>query len=237
MTEGYKKPFLVFSAIVLVGFLVSASVWWKAREGETSAQANRDSTEEGISPSGFADANPVGKTREPISPLTKRLCSSGLKCEHEPLLASSIEEARWLQKFGYPSQEEVSQFSALSESQLERQAASGSLAALAVYGGRLTKSNRLGDGLLALKQAADNGSIYAYYELSNAYATNSTLKNNIDAAAFLRVAYLLGDSKAATAIQMNFPGLGPVDNRAIDMRAASLYSTFANERPASPRPL
>ncbi|UNK48475.1 hypothetical protein MNR01_11980 [Lysobacter sp. S4-A87] len=73
--------------------------------------------------------------------------------------------------------------------------------------------------------------------MSAIYRNHPGFKNYIEAAAFLRVAYILGDGKAAGQILKDFPKYGPVDYTIIDRRASSLYRTFAKERRPSVRPV
>ena len=61
--------------------------------------------------------------------------------------------------------------------------------------------------------------------------------NIVEAGAYLRVAYILGDAKAATELQRRLPGLTPGEQAMIDERAASLYQTMAGARAPAPRPL
>ena len=108
---------------------------------------------------------------------------------------------------------------------------------MVVLGARLVRQRRLGDGLDLMRHAAEAGSIYAYYELSNAQMHNPRLGGLVESAAFLRVAYLLGDVKAAGVMHRRFKMLGPVERVLVDERAASLYRTFAKNRPPTQRPM
>lgn len=169
--------------------------------------------------------------------VSEYLCRQGDDCKSNALAASSSEEAAWLQANGYPSSAELARLQKLSDSQLKTAADAGSVTALAVYGERLALGNDTKNGLDALRKATERGSIYAYYGLSNVYAERKGLKNIVDSGAYLRVAYMLGDSKAGTALLGKTPPIHPVEMAAIDRTAASLYQTYANNRPPRPRPI
>jgi hypothetical protein len=169
--------------------------------------------------------------------LHEYLCADPSSCGGEVLGASSEQEAAWLRANGYPSNEELRNLQGLSDSQLKAAADTGSVTALVVYGERLALGSDTAGGLDALRNAADRDSIYAYYALSKVYAKNKALRNLVESGSFLRVAYMLGDNKASTAMQTYIPNLHPVENAAIDRRAASLYQTYAKARPPRPRPI
>jgi hypothetical protein len=60
----------------------------------------------------------------------------------------------------------------------------------------------------------------------------------VEAGAFLRLAYLLGDRKAAYALHslMEQYGAGHIESIKIDRRASGLYESYAHRRQPSPRP-
>ena len=192
--------------------------------------------------SGQASAQAEGQALEPVLAAPKEegfseyQCTRPVDCNSNVLGASTREEATWLRANGYPSQAELKNLRQLSDSQLKAAADAGSVAALAVYGERLAMGDDTAGGLDALRTAADRNSIYAYYGLARVYAERKGLKNLVESGAYLRVAYMLGDSKAATTLQAGFPTLHPVENAAIDRRAASLYQTFAKNKAPRPRP-
>lgn len=163
------------------------------------------------------------------------LCVRGACTEQPAFTAETIQEGKWLLSHGYPSRRQLQEWGGLSTDQLKRVANSGSLAGMAVYGERLAAQGQFWTGMGALKNAADRGSIYAYYAISRAYAGNSPKRNRIDAAAYIRVAYILGDSKASEYMYRNFK-LSPVEANVVDRRAAGLYATFAENARPSPRP-
>lgn len=164
------------------------------------------------------------------------LCPAGPECESDLLGASSTEEAEWLIRNGYPSTEELKRLSSLSDSQLKKEADAGSLPAMVSHGLRLVDQGDSVAGRVSIFDATQRGSIYGYYAMSSVYQSTPGLASRVESGAYLRVAYILGDVKAAEELQRRFPGLGQVEQAAIDKRAAALYQTFARSQQPSPRP-
>jgi hypothetical protein len=165
------------------------------------------------------------------------LCGSNQECLDSPLVASTPRELAWLRANGYPSLRELRQLRAASSDALAADVARGSRTAMVILGARLVGQRRLGDGLELMRHAADAGSIYAYYELSSAQMHSRWLGGLIESAAYLRVAYLLGDVKAAGVMHRRFSMLDPMERALVDERAASLYRTYAKSRRPNPRPM
>lgn len=166
------------------------------------------------------------------------LCQSGADlCKASgPLVANTEAEAQWLLVNGYPSEAELARLEKMSLEQLKAEAQSGNKAAIVVYGKKTAiEGGRFQEGLGILRGAASSGSLYAYYGISEVYASDIKEKNLIDSAAYLRLAYLLGDGKASADIALR--GLSGVESVAADERAASLYRTFAKYQRPSPRPI
>ncbi|ATS37130.1 MULTISPECIES: hypothetical protein [Xanthomonas] len=151
-----------------------------------------------------------------------------------PLLASSQAEAHWLIAHGYPSPAEHARLSKLDLAQLQAESQAGNQAATVFYGSKTALSGRFQSGVAILRKAAATGTIYAYYGLSEAYLGDTPQTNPVESAAFLRLAYLLGDRKASAAIAQR--GLSGIESVVADERAAVLYQTFAKSRRPSPRP-
>ncbi|CEE61080.1 conserved hypothetical protein [Xanthomonas citri pv. citri] len=117
---------------------------------------------------------------------------------------------------------------------MQAESQAGNPAATVLYGSRTARSSRFESGVAILRKAAATGNIYAYYGLSEVYNGDTPQKNLVESAAYLRLAYLLGDRKASVAIARR--GLSDVENIAADERAAVLYQIFANSPRPSPRP-
>ncbi|WP_243391151.1 hypothetical protein [Xanthomonas prunicola] len=151
-----------------------------------------------------------------------------------PLVANSQAEAQWLLAHGYPSHAERARLDRMDLAQLKAESQAGNSVATVLHGTRTAVSGRFHPGLAILSKAAAAGNLYAYYGLSEVYASDTAHKNLVDSAAYLRLAYLLGDGKAAAAIAAK--GLSSIENVVADERAAALYQTFAKNRQPSPRP-
>src|SRR5690606_15417979 len=105
-------------------------------------------------------------------------------------------------------------------------AGKGDLAAQVELASRLIEHGRRAEGIDMLQQASLAGSVYANYELSNAYFG----VDNVDSAAYLRLAFLLGDAKAARELYSRFPKFGPAEWVYVDRRALRLYENLISVR-------
>lgn len=164
------------------------------------------------------------------------LCEANRACASSILGAHTQEEADWLLQNGYPSSELLKRFQAMSDDRLRNEADNGSLPAMVVYGERLAMNGDTYGGLLYIYNATQKGSIYGYYAMSSVYQHTPGLTSIVESGAYLRVAYILGDTKASEELQRRFPGLQQMEQAAIDRRASSLYQTFAQTRQPVPRP-
>ncbi|WNH53870.1 hypothetical protein [Stenotrophomonas oahuensis] len=147
-----------------------------------------------------------------------------------------MEEARWLVEHGYPTKDEQQRLKALTLSQVKAEADAGSPSAKVVYASKLSlEPGKFHSGALLLHDQAVAGNLYAYYGLSEAYWNSNDNRNLVDSAAYLRVAYLLGDSRAGD--QIGTLKLSQAELAVADQRAASLLNTFAGGLQTSRRPL
>lgn len=203
--------------------------------GTDNSSATAEISESKASPSSTGVA--AGDTSNRPGPSTLAyLCEAGPACESDVLGASTADEAKWLMQNGYPSPEQLERFEAMSNDQLKKEADSGSLAAMVNYGERLVSNGDSKGGLVYIFDATQRGSIYGYYAMSGVYQHTPGLTSIVESGAYLRVAYILGDSKASEELQRRFPGLQQVEQAAIDRRASSLYQTFAHTKQPTPRP-
>jgi hypothetical protein len=171
-----------------------------------------------------------GQRRDP-------LCNAGSDCIDDPLSASSEAELRWMRQHSYPTKAEAERLAGLSEAGLEAEARRGVLTAMTELGSRqLDRGDS--NGLNWLREAKNRGSLYAYYGRSRAELSRPSGHGFVEAGAFLRVAYMLGDRKAATALHqlVEEHRLGMIELDAIDRRASSLHQTYAGGRAPVPRP-
>lgn len=169
--------------------------------------------------------------------LNSYLCESE-RCEENSFLnANSKDEALWLLNHGYPTRDEMTRLKGLPFEELKREADGGSLPAIVLYGERyaINSGDALG-GASIIRQAIDKGSLYGYYGLASIYSADIVDKNMIDAAAYLRLAYIHGDYKAADELAIHFSEWGAADFMLIDRRAYNLYINEGS-RQAFPRPM
>lgn len=171
----------------------------------------------------------------PVGSASDYICNDPRGACANPLIdAKDEKEAVWLMDNGYPSKREYADFSQMPIQQLKRVAEAGSKPAAAIYGRRVALDGNVQEGLDVLLRTAQSGSIYAYYEMSDVYQKSPAVLNIVDSAAYLRVAYLLGDSEAASLYGSR--SLSAVESSVADERAMELYRSMAGQRVASPRP-
>lgn len=167
---------------------------------------------------------------------SKSACVKGA-CDTSPLQARTIEEAKWLERNGYPTLDQANLYYSSPDSIIVEDALQGSLAASAVLGKRKAMNGSEGDGLLLLKETFDKGGLYSLYETSYVYSQHPQLRNVVESAAYLKLAYLLGDSVALDLISHRFPKLTPVESKLIDERASDLLDSYAKGQRRRPRPV
>lgn len=160
------------------------------------------------------------------------LCRMDCK-DAAPFEARSPREAAWLIKHGYPSAVEKSRLESLSLDALRQEADLGSLPGAVEYGRRLALEENALDGKIVLRQQAQSGNMFAYYGLANVSA-NGSQPSLVDTAAYLRMAYMLGDDRAALEIAKM--RLTSAELVAADKRASHLFAGYAGEQPRDPRP-
>lgn len=225
----------ILAALLVVGALVGCS-----QSSEPDVRSQGEATGTGpteATPAQRVSSAPSSASQADASVATLEYqCAPGPACSADPLGAKDKEEAQWLSINGYPSSDQLRQFKALSDDQLKQRADAGSLAAMTVYGERKVAQGDTKQGIQYVHDAIRNGSIYGYYAMSSIYRNTAGLKNNVDAAAYLRVAYILGDAKASAEMNRRFDDLSVIERVAIDERATALYRSFAGSKQPNPRP-
>jgi hypothetical protein len=154
----------------------------------------------------------------------------------DPLSAQSEQESRWLVRHGYPTRQEEQRLKALGMEQLYAEAKTGNVPANVVYGYRVAlQPGRFYDGLGHLRKLAVKGKLYAYYGISEAYWDSSDHRSIVDSAAYLHVAYLLGDKRAKR--QAKESRYHRFELSSARKRGEGLLETFAGDVKPSPRPV
>ncbi|MEQ1514557.1 MAG: hypothetical protein ABL934_18020 [Lysobacteraceae bacterium] len=230
-------------AIITLLILGAAGLYWANRH--TDQSVTHDEQQRATASAVDTPAAAIADSSSPLQASApsgivdpKQFCGRKPACADDPNIPNNEQELRWMQQHGYPTKDELDRLARLSETELEEEAKGGGLTAMTELGTRMVERNDP-NGLRWILQARDRGSIYAYYAQSKK-EMNRTLGNGlVESGAFLRVAYMLGDYKAATALYRftQKERLGLVELNAIDRRAASLYQTYARNRQPTPRPL
>ncbi|WP_414608047.1 hypothetical protein [Stenotrophomonas sp. FR010] len=164
--------------------------------------------------------------------VAQRLCTGDCR-DAGPLQAKSQEEAEWLIRHKYPSQIELERLRSESIDVLQQKASAGDPTASAVLGKRIAMEKNFMDGQVLLRNQVLSGNFYALYAISESYR-ESKVPNAVDGAAYLRLAYILGDHKAA--IEIAKMRLSSAELAAADSRASLLYKGFAGDQVPDPRP-
>lgn len=236
---------LAFGTLMMlgVGMMVLYLGWsgMRERDGQSAhngraelekllALSRKRNTEGGTSGNALLPADPRFVPAETY-------CGGDATCLRAPTTARSAVDYTWLRRHGYPSRDDLERGAQLDEASLQKAIAEGDLIAPIIAARRLGEVGRAEEGLKLLIGAAHRGSVYAYYAIADYVAERPALGGEREAAAYLRVAYLLGDDAAAQQLYARFGKLGPEQLAAVDMRAMRLYDTFAKRRPAMPRPM
>ncbi|MDT3470029.1 hypothetical protein [Stenotrophomonas maltophilia] len=164
--------------------------------------------------------------------VAQRLCTGDCR-DAGPLEAKSQEEAEWLIRHKYPSQAELERLRSESLDILQQKASAGDPTAAAVLGKRIAMEKNFMDGQVMLRNQVLSGNFYALYAISESYR-ESKVPNPVDGAAYLRLAYIMGDHKAA--IEIAKMRLSSAELAAADSRASLLYKGFAGDQAPDPRP-
>ena len=111
----------------------------------------------------------------------------------------------------------------MSTLELERRAKAGTLADAALYGERLANEGQSNKAVGVFALAINRGSLYALYSMSDVYAKPGKA-NPLLSRAYLRAAYLAGDTKATYPLQERFSNFnGPGENVEVDKDAARIH--------------
>ena len=224
----------VFISVSLAVFLIACSKDKEESRGDAGKGAS--TAVEGAvledSPQNSNAATPrlaqSGAARRPADYICRVDCGNP-----GPLEAKSEREAEWLAKHRYPTTQEESYLRSAPLDLIQQEYQMGNPAAAVELGRRTALNGQFGEGLALLRNQTLSGNLYSYYSLSEISKT-VPVKSVIEPAAYLRLAYLLGDVKAAEMISTM--ELSSVELAAADARAMHLYNGFASGQVSDPRP-
>lgn len=220
------------AAVVLVG----ASFWYlgSSHQEEVHDQTSASSPSDGQAPPRLASATKTGVAQAPgdlgnlpENALLQHYACKGdaSTCANDPLVASTAEEAVWLQAHGYPTPDQVQNARSFSTEQLKAAAEkSGSAVDASLYAQGLLREQRHREALGVALDGARQGNLYGLYLASDIYLSSDALKNLPLSMAYLRLAYLAGDSKAGPTFAARFPNVAAPELASADKRAAELKS-------------
>lgn len=152
-------------------------------------------------------------------------------CERNPNVASTPEEAQWLLTHGYPTVKQIEDLRTRSTADYrEEYMRTGSKVAQSLYAMSLALNGQARTAIGLLSDGAKQGNIYAFHLLSDIYRLTDELANLTTSAAYLRAAYLAGDSRAADRYAYQFGILSPPENLVADKEAFQLFKIFGRGR-------
>lgn len=190
--------------------------------------------------SGTDAARPVRPLARPLAGdpdfvSSEAYCGGDAGCLRDPSTPRSAEDASWLKVHGYPGRSRREELAKLDEDALRR-AGARELAAMSVLAERLAAEGRRDEALKVWIGAAQRGSLHAYHGIAALVADDEARGGPREAAAYLRLAYLLGDHGAAETLYLRQPALQGEALAQVDRRALALYASFAKFRVPFPRP-
>ncbi|MBB3274842.1 MULTISPECIES: hypothetical protein [unclassified Pseudoxanthomonas] len=223
-----------------VAALLIGAACWHFFGNDTERESRSDFASERVS--GQKSEDP----QEPLPPTTTAArsmvsssvvfqhyqCPPGMEdCERNPNVAATPEDAQWLLTHGYPTVKQIQDLRTRSTADYrEEYQRTGSKVAQSLYAMSLALDGEARTAIGLLSQGAGQGNIYAYHLLSDLYRRTEELANLITSAAYLRAAYLAGDSRAADRYAYQFGILSPPENLLADKEAFRLFKTFGRGR-------
>lgn len=215
-----------FLPLLLLAACARSPATADATDPSTAATTSPKAGAAALPPAPPAGEDPAVSPRQAKALIMEAYGCRSPHCDTEINAGESEEEVAWLRRHGYPSPARKAAFGRMTDAALASDAGKGDLAAQVELASRLIEHGRRAEGIDMLQQASLAGSVYANYELSNAYFG----VDNVDSAAYLRLAFLLGDAKAARELYSRFPKFGPAEWVYVDRRALRLYENLISVR-------
>ncbi|MGS1079715.1 hypothetical protein [Pseudoxanthomonas beigongshangi] len=234
-----KKIVIVLVAALLIG----ASYWLFLRGdgsqiGEAGIAKEKELGQGAIASSGDGPRTAThSMPKLSSSVLLRYQCPPEVKdCERNPNVASTPEEAQWLLTHGYPTVNQIQDLRTRSMADCREQyLKTGSKVDQSLYGMSMAMNGEARNAIGLLSEGAGQGNVYAFHLLSDIYRRTEELGNLTTSAAYLRAAYLAGDSRAADRYAYQFEILTPPENLVADKEAFQLFKVFGHGR-NYPRP-
>jgi hypothetical protein len=230
-------------ALAVTALLVGTACWYfvdtnTERESQTAFPPEKELRQEAavlLEP--VPPATSATKSAVPSPIFQHYQCPSNTEdCERNPNVAATPEEAQWLLTHGYPTVKQIQDLRTRSTADYrEEYQRTGSKVAQSLYAMSLALDGEARTAIGLLWQGAAQGNVYAFHLLSDLYRRTEELANLITSAAYLRAAYLAGDSRAADRYAYQFGMLSPPENLLADKEAFRLFKTYGRGR-NYPRP-
>lgn len=165
--------------------------------------------------------------RPRISAPPALLSAEEISAMNPALVALSPEEARWLYRHGYPTQDELDALPATSHDELLRRARAGDVRALVLEGLKLEMEGDLSGAFATLSVAAQRGSLYAREKLGEVtlreerlHAGSAQVGDFAQYHLYMQIAKVFGDHRVDAMIERTLPSnLSPELRRQLDESA------------------
>lgn len=136
---------------------------------------------------------------------------------------------------GFPPRQKLENPASVDQETLRALADQGVLFAKGLLGSVLLEEGRVDKGLSYLYYAKDHGSIYALYRLSEWYRSEANPNPRpMRSAAYLRIAWLLGDRKASDFAYAAFPETDSGWWAMVDRDAAAFFRRLRHRQAGEP---
>jgi len=224
--------------LVVTALLVGSGYWFFFREDGEQATPTTSSLEQEFEQKAAAPLEALPRVASASMPagsssvFLRYQCPPETKdCERNPNVASTPEEAQWLLTHGYPTVKQIEDLRTRSTADYrEEYMRTGSKVAQSLYAMSLALNGQARTAIGLLSDGAKQGNIYAFHLLSDIYRLTDELANLTTSAAYLRAAYLAGDSRAADRYAYQFGILSPPENLVADKEAFQLFKIFGRGR-------
>lgn len=230
--------------MVLLVLAAGAGYWFFSLDNEPDSADTTPPPGASVAPAGESSA--AGQT-DPLAGSTPGATSADLAkryqcpgadmdCANSPNVAASAEEARWLLDHGYPTLEQIRDLKSRSTADYEAEyRRTGSKVAQTLWAFSLSTNDEVRKAITVLGEGVQQGNVFAYYVLSDIYTRSPDFANLTTSAAYLRAAYLAGDSKAGTMYAQKYGHLSPPEHANAD-KVAFEYFTKVGKAKNYPRP-
>lgn len=152
-----------------------------------------------------ADAVPRSTLASSTAQPERMLVSDIVANPESGLLALSVEEADWLRRHGYPTEEELASVPFMSMDALRARHEQGDVIATALMAHKYRQEGELGKAVAAFNAAASRGSLYARMQSGLASRERNPEYGYMPLVMEAKLAQILGDHRVGAELQRVLP--------------------------------